>query len=252
MLKWILDSLEGLEEAQAALYKPNDDGKFVLQVEGNPYKEKLSEFRDNNTTLQKRQQELEQQLSQFKGLDAEAAREALEAQRKMQDKKLLDEGKVDELLEQRTQTMREDFQAQLEASNKARDDALKINSSYQNELGRLKIDTAVQAAVQKAGTVRKGAMEDILNRARTQWKIDEKGHLKGENLFDDKGDPMTMESYAQRLVQTAPYFFEGAEGSDSRGNDEGGGGSKKTVPNTAEGIGANLEAIAKGEVQVSD
>lgn len=72
MLKFILDSLEGLEESQAALYKKGEDGKFHLQVDGLPepedvsgLKNKINELMDETKAEKQKRVELEGKLSEI-------------------------------------------------------------------------------------------------------------------------------------------------------------------------------------------
>ena len=53
-LKYKLDTLEGLEEAQKALYKPGPDGKgFVLDMDDDPAKETMRKLRDQISELER-------------------------------------------------------------------------------------------------------------------------------------------------------------------------------------------------------
>ena len=57
VLKFVLDSLEDLEDNVKALYSKHTDGKFYLDVEGAVSKSKVDEFRDNNVSLKQQIEE---------------------------------------------------------------------------------------------------------------------------------------------------------------------------------------------------
>lgn len=63
MLKFKLDTLDGLDEATAKLYAKGEDGKFTLQVEGDTAK----------TTIQKLREERDQALKELKERQAKEA-----------------------------------------------------------------------------------------------------------------------------------------------------------------------------------
>lgn len=70
MLKFILDTLEGVPADVASNYTKREDGKYVLGVEGQPApeiddatKRSLAEFRTNNIALLKEKEDLKLQLS---------------------------------------------------------------------------------------------------------------------------------------------------------------------------------------------
>ena len=62
LLKFIVDTLEGVDQTVASLYEKQEDGKFRLNVEGAVPREKLDEFRNTNIELLKK-------VDAFKGVD---------------------------------------------------------------------------------------------------------------------------------------------------------------------------------------
>jgi DNA repair exonuclease SbcCD ATPase subunit len=257
MLKKFVKSLDEVDEKYRDLYEEADGG-FRLKVDDKEDREKLNEFRSNNTRMKKKLEELEAQMKQFEGLDPskrEDYQKALDQLNEMKDKALLDEGKVEELIERRTKTMREQFDKEIKAKTQAVERLTQEAQAMKAKLRSISIDTAIRNAISEVGSLRPSAIEDVYNRARSVWDLDEEGNLVGKDLFDEKGNPMTMTQYAQKLLQDAPHLFEASTGGDGGGgrkNNSGGSASKVLRGSDPIEFGRHLEEIASGKVQVTD
>lgn len=222
----LVTDLNTVPEALRPFYKKHDSGGFALDSDPDP---RLDEYRENNRGLNRQVEELKTQMKKFEGIDPERyqkASQALEELEKLRGKKLLDEGKVEEYLTERTVAMRSSFEQQTQQLQSARDAEKRRADNFYGQLATLKIDSAVQSAIGEIAIVRAGAMTDVLARARRDWVVDEAGNLKAaDNLLDSHGDRITtMKSYAQHLLVTAPYLFEGARGGGAGGGNGGAGG----------------------------
>jgi hypothetical protein len=119
-LKFILDQagFDGLQEPMKALYEQKGDS-FNLLVEGAVEKGKLDEFRQTNVELLKQQEA-------FKGVDLAKYKLLEEQERKLRDKELIDKKDFDGLINERTNSMKSDYEAKLQAL-KADYDGLSTN-----------------------------------------------------------------------------------------------------------------------------
>lgn len=265
-LKATLKSLDSLPEDLHDLYT-EVDGEFVLNVEDGDFKKRLSEFRNNNIDMAKKLEAAQEQITQlaaavkqFEGLDPKLARDALDKMRANEDKKLLDEGKIEELIAQRTERMRQDHLTQVDALSKKLEAASGEAKTFKSRLYDHMIDSSLQTAVTGVAAVRPGAMRDILARGRSLWRLEDNGDLvprneKGDILYGKDGTrPMTMDEWSQGLLQEAPYLFEGSAGGGSRGNAGDGDrtGLRMVKVGDQDSLNQNLEAIAAGKVQVVD
>jgi hypothetical protein len=148
----------------------------------------------------------------------------------------------------RTQALKDSLSTELHTAKESA-------SILQQQLDKLVIDNAVQTAATKYG-VRKGAVEDVLFRARTVFKAKDGQAIafQGENPVYAK-DGVTLlgiDEWLQALPAAAPHLFE-----ESRGTSAPGGGAPKPVagPGTVlrtdpNAFLANLEDIAKGKIKV--
>jgi len=262
MLKAVIDSLDEVDKEFRDLYKEDEEeGVFVLEVEGDPNKTKLAEFRSNNRRLFREKKKLEAELDKFKGLDPddiEKGREALDKLNALEDKSLLEAGKLDEVISKRTEAMRKDFATQVKAKDNALEEIGKERDALKSKLGGFVLESRVQQSIGKVGAIRAGALPDIINRARSLWKVNADGDLvairDGEPVYNKKGDALSMDEWSAGLLEEAPFLFEGGEGGDSQGGKKGGGGGRITriASDDDDAISKNLEGIASGKVRVGE
>ncbi|MDJ0952472.1 MAG: hypothetical protein QNJ81_02215 [Acidimicrobiia bacterium] len=222
-LKFVLDNLEGVEEAQHGLYEKHTDGKYYLDVEGAVSKNKVDEFRDNNIQLRQQVEEMEKK---YGNIDLEKYQELMDKAALDDGKKRITMDKVDDIVAERTQKMREEHQNQVNALTGN-------NNELKSQLDGLLIDGAVRNAAVEA-KVRPGALEDVVLRANRTFKV-----VDGKAVaHDDKGNviygkdgtnPLSPAEWLGGLKTSAEHLFEvskggGAGGGDNRnqGGDRGG------------------------------
>lgn len=220
MLKYKIKKLEDVEEQYRPFYK-EQDGVFVLQVEGATDKARLDEFRTNNITLR---EQMDAMKAQFEGLDPEEARKALEERQKLRDKKLLEAGKVDELLAERTAAMKAEYEKQIGKLTKELTGAT-------GQLERLLIDNAIQTESAKAG-VRTTALEDVLLRGRARFKLQDGKAVPvdqdGKVIFGKDGtNPQSISEWLADLAPAAPHLFEASTGGGAKPGPTGQAGQKQ-------------------------
>lgn len=233
--------------------KSGDD--YVLDTDDGSFTSRISEFRNNNIALQKELNNLKSDLEKYKGIDPKKYKETVDKLQQLEDNKLLDEGKVEELLNQRTERMRQDFEGKVSALTKDRDKYKSLSEQRQNLLQGTLVSSAVASAVSEVGVAAKGALPDIQARATSLWQVDEEGNvvaMDGDKVKygADGKSPLTMKEWAEGLKADAPHLFEGSSGGGSRGSErQSGSGGKGTISRSE--IGANLEKVASGEVDVT-
>lgn len=254
-LKRKVKSLEEVEEQYRDLYAQQGD-EFVLQVEGGEDNSKLKEFRQNNLKLSKQVDELTQKLNVFANIDPakiEDAMKALTLKNQLEEQGLLKEGKLDEVISMRTQQMRTDFDAQLAAQKKTIDTLTTQANGFRTKLADTLIRSKALEALNRVGVVKPTAVEDAISRAEKAWKVnDETGELEPNNIFDDKGEPATLEYWAKQQLQVADHLFVPGSGGGAGGSKTPGvaGGAKVIAADDPLAFGANLEAIASGKAIV--
>lgn len=241
-LKAVIDDISLLPNALREFYV-EQDGKFLLNVEGLVPKARLDEFRENNIKLVQERDELRQR---YDGIDETKARELLAKAQNEKDKKLIEAGKVDELLAQRVEAMRADYEERL-ASESTK------TSNLQEKLESLLIDGALRDAASKAG-VRASAIEDVLLRGRVAFKlVDGKAALVENNevVYSKTGEPVSMTDWVSALTTQAPHLFEPNSGAGSRGGAPSALGQKFIEAGDVKGFLSNLTDIARHNMHIS-
>lgn len=268
-LKVVVKDINEVDEALRAAYTQVGD-EYVLDTDDGEFKQRLSEFRSNNIDLNKKLGENEGKLKEidnlknvlknYEGLDPDEARKALDTMRNINEQKLIDAGKLDEVLGQRTERMRSDYEGKIKALESNLTNTRTEGETFKKRLTEVVIDNSLQAAVGTVAPVKKGAMQDVLHRGRGVWSLNEEGKpvpvgSDGKVMYGTDGQStLSMEEWAQSLVQDAPYLFEANSGGGS------GGGMKKPDAGDGrmisamdqDGLNANIENIAAGKVQVSN
>lgn len=227
-LKYIIESLEGLDPQIAGLYE-QADGKFRLNVEGVAPREKLDEFRNNNITLI-------QKLEAFKDIDPNKYRELMSLQARVSNKELIEAGKLDEVVQSRISQMKTEHEQTLQQLNQKLSNADK-------QLESLLIDSAVRMQAMKQ-KVLPTAVDDVMLRARMSFKIvDGKAvpHEGDKPIYGKDGvNPMSVDEWINGLAKNAPHLFESSQGGGARGSGSGAGTGDRSKMTATQKIAAGL------------
>ena len=178
---------------------------------------------------------MQEQLKRFDGIDPEAVHNILKRFSDDEEAKLIAEGKIDEVLNRRTERMQgahqkqvKDLQAQLEAANKRADQFT----------GRVLSD-AVRAAGLDAG-IHKSAVADAIFRAQGAFVVDENGERAArQNALHTPANPLPHTAWFDDRRHRAPHWFPAPQGG-GLGADSG-TGTKKRGGMTAQEIKAYID-----------
>lgn len=234
MLKAKLENLDGLDEALKPLYTERD-GAYHLAVEGLVDKSKLDEFRTTNTKLKS---DLEQLTDKYGQVDLSRYAELVQADQDNKDKKLIEAGKVDELLEERTKRMREEYDKKVQGLESQ-------NATHVRQLEGLIIDNSVRAAATQSG-VQPTAVDDVLLRARSVYSLQDgkatPKDAKGEVIYGKDGSsPMAIDEWVKGLEETAGHLFVKSSGGGpkNQGGTPSDGKNLSPLEKVSQGLRAN-------------
>ena len=241
-LKSVHETSEEIPEGLNEFYVEKD-GKFHLAVEGMTEKAKLDEFRNSNIELKKQVEQMSQSLDTFNGIDPKKAKDALKKISGLEDKELMDQGQFDELFKKKEL----ELTGKIDALQSHATEQENTASRYKEELETYRVTSAIQTAVNEAGTPQSSAIADILARAKTSWNIDDKGNLfcvdeTGKARYSENGTQyLSPKEWALELIQTAPHLFASSSGGGANGS----GRSTKTDNPWASG---NFNMTKQGEI----
>lgn len=253
MLKAVLSDLDNVEENIKTLYKQQENGTYLLQVEGMSPKSKIDEFRNSNIKLNKELAEARNDMTRFKDIDPKKYKEYKQKVLDLQDKELIDAGKLEEVVGQRTERMRTDFETKTANLQKVAQESVSKYDTVKKQLDDFML-TGELTKVASAAKIRSSAITDVINRGKTIFKLKD-GKITpyesdGAVMYGNDGiSEMTTKEWMEGLGKSAPHLFEDSRGGDAHG---GGKGSSRSIPFTdMNKIGQNLEKIASGEVKVT-
>ena len=261
-LKFKISNLNEVSEELRPLYVQQQDGSFLLAVDGAVETSKLDEFRTNNVTLKQNAEQLQAQLEQlttkFGDLDPEKAKEALSIVNQLRDQKLIEEGKIEELIEARTKDMLTNHKTREGELTGAIDEWKGKFESLNGDYTKLRIGSEIIGALSKIGKVHPTAHDILTNMALDTWKLNDKKELvamKGDQPLyssEDATKPLTPEEWGLGVAGTHGYLFETTTGVPGHTGGQGGGGQVHGYISGEDNAAFedNIEAIAAGSVVV--
>jgi len=217
-LKAKVNSLEGLPEGVAEFYKQTEDGAYEIAVEGMVSKSKLDEFRANNIRANK---ELEQKTEILSKIDLEEYSHLKDQQQKMKDQELMDAGKVEELVQQRTERALAEANHRIDASAQAMEEATQRASKAERERDQFLVETRIKDEGIAFG-VRPEALPDVMARANHVFKLNpdtkELMAMQGDQpMYNAKSQPLQVNEWLQMTETSAPHLFKNSSGSGASG-----------------------------------
>jgi hypothetical protein len=180
--------------------------------------EQVAGLKAKNGELIGKEKELKASLAQFEGIDPEAVRNILKRFADDEEATLIKQGKIDEVLNKRTERMAADWDKKLKAEQ-TRSEKLKAKA---DKLAERAMAESIIKASQKAGALPE-ATEDIVLRAKgAGWTIDDDGNviaMSGDTVVfgKDGKTPLTPEEWAASLRENAPHLWPRAQGSGAMG-----------------------------------
>ncbi|HHB1617631.1 TPA: hypothetical protein ACN968_003791, partial [Acinetobacter baumannii] len=207
-LPFIVDSLDAIKEEHRALYV-EENGKFRLDLEGyedpKGLKSALQSEREAARTANRQLQELQKQ---FEGIDPEIVKKVFAQLDQDEEAKLIADGKVNEVIQKRTEKMREEHEKLLKAEKERADKAEAYAQKFKQSVIQSQI---VQAAIELEALPE--ATPDIAFLAQSKFALDENGKAvavdeNGEVVIGKDGQtPMTPKEWVESLREQKPYYW---------------------------------------------
>lgn len=196
-------------EVQAAIQKAADE-----QVQG--LKAKNNELIQANKDLKA---ELGGIKSQLEGVDLNAVKDLLSKAGQDEETKLIAEGKIDEVIQKRTEKMRQDHEKQMAAVTEK---AVKAEA-YANQFKQSVVKGQIAQAFSGIGGLAE-ATDDVTALALSQFAINEHGNAvmigaDGEPIIGKDGtNPLSPKEWVENLKENKPYFFPRPNGTNAPGS----------------------------------
>lgn len=207
--------LTEVPEAQRSLYVKRD-GFLFLDVDGAVDSDVHSEFRNNNRDILRLLgvsdvATAKTRLEQLKDIDPATHAELV---KKVKDYEAGKAPKIEELLSERTESMKKDY----EKNTLAKDGEIK---GLRTKLEKHLIDDALATAAAQKG-VTPAAIEDVKLRGRSIFRLDGEEVVAvdtmGKQMYGKDGKPLSILEWMDRLATEAKHLFEPNKGGGAGGN----------------------------------
>jgi len=218
-LPFIVDSLDAIKEEHRALYV-EENGKFRLDLDGyedpKGLKTALQSERDAAKTAK---QELQKLQKQFEGIDPEIVKKVFSQIDQDEEAKLIAEGKITEVIQKRTEKMREEHERVLKAEKDRADKAEAYANKFKESVIQGQI---IQAAVELEALPE--ATADIAFLAKSKFALDENGKAvavdeNGEVIIGKDGQTaLSPKEWVESLREQKPYYWPKANGMGAPGS----------------------------------
>lgn len=166
------------------------------------------------------QRKMKDQLKQYEGIDPERARKLEQQLAENEEARLIADGKLDEVLNQRTERMRQEYDRKLQEASQTAEKSKGFADKFRGRVMRDEIRTAAS----EVGLV-DAAVEDAVFRAGSLFEVNDEGNVvpREDAGLDENGKPLTPEAWLESMREKAPHWFPVPEGSQSQGGSGGPG-----------------------------
>ncbi|HIN56366.1 MAG TPA: hypothetical protein EYM92_05370 [Acinetobacter pittii] len=226
-----------MKEEHRALYV-EENGKFRLDLEGYEDPKGLkSALQSERDAAKNAKRELQDFQKQFEGIDPEIVKKVFAQLDQDEEAKLIADGKVNEVIQKRTEKMREEHERVLKSEKDRADKAEAYANKFKDSVIQGQI---IQAAVELEALPE--ATGDIAFLAKTKFALDENGKAvavdeNGEVIIGKDGQTaLSPKEWVESLREQKPYYWPKASGMGAPGS----GASIKKWSDYSEAERANL------------
>lgn len=195
----------------------------------------VSGLKAKNGEILGKLKEQSESLKRYEGIDPDAVRNIMKRFADDEEAKLIAEGKIDDVLNKRTERMRSETEKQIEKA------ALTAKSEKEraDKFADRVFEAHLRAVSTEAG-IHPQAVEDALFRAKTMFELDENGDpIAKEGNYGKDGKPNTLKDWFSDMQEKAPHWWPASQGG---GSPPGGGGG--SVPKSLSECKTEAERIA--------
>ena len=197
----------------------------------------VSGLKAKNTELLGKVRESSETLKRYEGIDPDAVKTILQRFSDDEEAKLIASGKIDEVLNKRTERMKAGFEKETAKERQAREAAEQRAERFTRRV----LENSIRAEASAAG-IHQHAIEDALFRAGSLFTLDDEGNPAAvEGAFGKDGNPLTMKEFFAEMKEKAPHWWPAT--ANGGGAPTGGGQPPKTKGNFGGGKEDRLAAI---------
>lgn len=191
--------------------------------------EQVVGLKAKNSELLGKLKEQNENLKRFEGIDPEQVKGILQRFDNDEEAKLIAEGKIDEVINKRTERLRHDVEKKLQSEKRRAEKAEEFANKFRSRV----LGDEIRAAASQSGALA-SAQEDLILRAKGIFKINDEGQavaVDEENnpiMGKDGRTPLTPAEWIDSLKESAPHLFPSASGTGSGDSKSGGAHFKRS------------------------
>jgi hypothetical protein len=237
------------DAAKVAAAKAAFDAEVAKKVEA-----EVLGLKNKNTELLTKNKTLSELAKNFEGVNLDELKALKASIDANEDAKLIAEGKGAQVIEKYTTRMR----AQHEAEIAAEREKIKAETARADQYKGAVLDNQIREVL--VG-LHKGAVDDAIMHARTQFVLDAKGKAvqldaSGNPVLGKDGStPFSPAEWIEMQKELKPHWFPASSsGSGAGGGDKGGSGAGKTISraNFDKLSGTEQGTLARSGVKITD
>lgn len=231
----IVESEDQLPEGLAEHYEQNDDGVFVLSIEGvdnhpdvHGLKSSLQKQKQDREKLRKERDQLKERASMIPDdVDQETLQQVLERIRNGDDPPNKD-GDDPEKHKQEAAKVRQQLEQRYQKEIEERDQALQQKDG---QVRQLVVDNGLSTALQKHGVTTPGLMKGAKRLLADQVKVAEDDNGSLQAVVDTDMGEVSLDQFVKDWVSSeeGQDYLPKTAGSGARGAGNGGKGGKKEI-----------------------
>lgn len=211
------DSVKDLKES----FMHEAQEAATIQIE-----EAVAGLKEKNAELLDEKKKVQVALKDFENIDPQKARDALEFLEQNHDAQLIKDGKIDELLEKKTSTMRAEHEESINELKGQLDESLGVGDNFKRQYETKVVEDAIRDAALKAGVV-PAAVTDILLRGKQVFSVGKDGSVESrdaEGRLNKNTEDIVLNplNWIEGLKKHSPHYWPGSEGADAIGGGPGG------------------------------
>lgn len=192
------------QDTTAETTEGSDSGTLDIQAQIDAaVQTAVTGLKNKNTELIGSLKATKESLSRFDGIDPDAVRNILSKFANDEEAGLIASGKIDEVLNKRTERMKAGFEKETQTERAAREAA----EQRANKFSKRVLENGIRAEAAVAG-IHQFAIEDALYRAGAIFILDEEGNPTAvEGAFGKDGKPLTLKEWFGDMREKAPHWF---------------------------------------------
>lgn len=203
-------------------------------------------IKENLDSIIKEKRDLQRQLKSFEGIDVDKIKDMQSRFENDEEAKLISEGKIDEVINRRTERMRTDLTTKLDAASETEAKITAERDSFKDMFHQERINNQIRLAAEKSGVLPE-AIEDIIKRAAGVFSLNDDGAIvardKEGNLILSKDGKSVLgpPEFVETLKESASYYWPGSVGGGAGGSGAGKGSADLNTQMQA--------AVARGDMK---